>query len=49
MFSKEYENITEQIYTESTAEYANTALIGGEGEGEDRTFVAITNSSGRPT
>jgi hypothetical protein len=46
VFSKEYENITEQIYTESTAEYANTALIGGEGEGEDRTFVAITNGSG---
>lgn len=46
VFSKEYENLTEQIYTESLADYANTALIGGEGEGADRTFVAITTGSG---
>jgi hypothetical protein len=46
VFSKEYENLTEQIYTESVADYANTALIGGEGEGTDRTFVAITSGSG---
>jgi hypothetical protein len=46
VFSKEYENLTEQIYTESAADYANTALIGGEGEGSDRTFVAITSGSG---
>jgi len=46
VFSKEYENLTEQIYTESAADYANTALIGGEGEGANRTFVAITSGSG---
>lgn len=46
VFSKEYENLTEQTYTESVAEYANTALIGGEGEGSDRTFVTITQGSG---
>ena len=46
VFSKEYENLTEQIYTESAADYANTALIGGEGEGAGRTFVAITSGSG---
>lgn len=46
VFSKEYENLTEQSYTESAADYANTALIGGEGEGESRTFVAITSGSG---
>ncbi|HBT64601.1 MAG TPA: hypothetical protein DEB10_08085 [Ruminococcaceae bacterium] len=46
VFSKEYENLTEQSYTESAADYANTALIGGEGEGENRTFVAITSGSG---
>lgn len=46
VFSKEYENLTEQIYTESAADYANTALIGGEGEGTDRTFVAITSGTG---
>lgn len=46
VFSKEYENLTEQIYTESDIDYANTALIGGEGEGAERTFVAITSGSG---
>ncbi len=46
VFSKEYENLTEQVYTESDLDYANTALIGGEGEGAERTFVAITNGSG---
>jgi len=46
VFSKEYENLTEQIYTESATDYANTALIGGEGEGAGRTFVAITSGSG---
>lgn len=46
VFSKEYENLTEQVYTESETDYANTALIGGEGEGAQRTFVAITSGSG---
>ncbi len=46
VFSKEYENLTEQVYTESDLDYANTALIGGEGEGAERTFVAITSGSG---
>ncbi|NCC15695.1 MAG: hypothetical protein EOM28_05015 [Clostridia bacterium] len=46
VFSKEYENLTEQIYTISAADYANTALVGGEGEGSARTFVAIASGSG---
>lgn len=46
VFSKEYENLTEQSYTESATDYANTALIGGEGEGESRSFGAITSGSG---
>jgi len=46
VFSKGYENLIEQIYTISAADYANTALVGGEGEGADRTFVAITSGSG---
>lgn len=46
VFSKEYENLTEQSYTESAADYANTALIGGEGEGESRTFASIVSGSG---
>lgn len=46
VFSKEYENLTEQIYTISAGDYANTALVAGEGEGTERTFVAITSGSG---
>lgn len=46
VFSKEYENIIRQIYTQSTSDYANTALIGGEGEGAERSFVSIDNFSG---
>lgn len=46
VFSKEYENLTEQVYTVSAADFANTALVGGEGEGAERTFVAITSGSG---
>ena len=46
VFSKEYENLTEQTYTESEVDYANTALVGGEGEGTGRTFVTITGGSG---
>jgi len=46
VFSQEYENLTEQTYLESVSEYANTALIGGEGEGSDRTFVTIAQGSG---
>ncbi len=46
VFSKEYENLTEQSYTESASDYANTALIGGEGEGTGRTFATISSGSG---
>jgi hypothetical protein len=46
VFSKEYENLTEQTYIESIDDYANTALIGGEGEGSARQFAAITQGSG---
>jgi len=46
VFSKEYENLTEQVYMESVADTANTALIGGEGEGSARQFVSIINGTG---
>ncbi len=46
VFSKEYENLTEQTYVESADDYANTALVGGEGEGEARQFVTIAQGSG---
>jgi hypothetical protein len=46
VFSREYENLTEQTYIQSNADYAETALIGGEGEGVDRTFVSIIGDKG---
>lgn len=46
IFSKEYENIMEQIFTESLLSYANTALVGGEGEGSERTFVTAGSGAG---
>lgn len=47
MFSKEYDNLLDQTFSKSTATFANTAKIGGEGEGEEgRIFEYITNGSG---
>lgn len=46
VFSHEYENLTEQSYTHSDMGYANTALIGGEGEGASRVMAAITGDTG---
>lgn len=46
VFSREYENLTEQTYIKSNMDYADTALIGGEGEGVERTFVSIVGDIG---
>ena len=46
VFSKEYENVIDEIYTQSLLDYANTALIGGEGEGQERVFTDITGGTG---
>ena len=46
VFSREYENLTSQIYTQSAIDYANTALIGGEGEGTARVLASITETVG---
>jgi hypothetical protein len=46
VFSKEYENIIDQIFSQSVAEYATFALVGGEGEGADRTFVTVGGGTG---
>ena len=46
VFSREYENLTTQIYTQSAIDYANTALIGGEGEGASRVLASIADSAG---
>ena len=46
VFSREFENLTEQAYTHSVRDYACVALVGGEGEGELRTFVTSGSGSG---
>lgn len=46
VFSKEYENIIDQAFTQSVAEYASIALVGGEGEGSERILVTTGSGSG---
>jgi hypothetical protein len=46
VFSREYENLTEQTYTQGNGDYSNTALIGGEGEGDMRVLMSIEGTSG---
>ena len=46
VFSREYENLTSQIYTQSAVDYANAALIGGEGEGVSRVLASIADATG---
>lgn len=45
IFSRDFENILNQIYTESRNNYRNTALIAGEGEGPQRVLSSINNNS----
>lgn len=41
VFSDEFENLYNTEYQESVEKYANTTLIGGEGEGTERTFATV--------
>lgn len=41
VFSPEFENLGNTEYTKDTSEYANAAIVGGEGEGTARTFVSV--------
>jgi len=41
VFSREFENIINQTFTVSVRDFATFALVGGEGEGSDRTFVQV--------
>ena len=41
IFSKEFENILEQNYTDSLNNFRNTVLVGGMGEGSARKLVTI--------
>ena len=46
VFSREYENLLEQEYTHSRKDYANVALVGGEGEGSARVLVTTGTGAG---
>ncbi len=46
VFAREYENLTSQTFTRSAMDYANVALIGGEGEGTERVFAVSGDGSG---
>lgn len=46
IFSKEFENIIEQKYTDSINDYKNLCLVGGMGEGTARKLITIGNSIG---
>lgn len=45
VFSWEYENLTSQTF-KSASDYANVALVGGEGEGVERVFAVYGESEG---
>lgn len=46
IFSREFENILEQEYTDSFNNYRNTVLVAGEGEGTKRELVSIEEGIG---
>ncbi|AUN26220.1 hypothetical protein RSJ21_13520 [Clostridium botulinum] len=46
IFSRSFENILEQEYTDSLNNYRNTTLIAGAGEGKDRKITSIEEGAG---
>jgi len=46
IFSREFENILAQEYTDSFYNYRNLALVGGIGEGPERKLLTVGNGSG---
>lgn len=45
VFSDEFENLYNTDYQLFTEEYANTTLVGGEGEGVQRIYTTVNNSN----
>jgi len=46
IFSKEFDNILDQEYTDSTMDHKNVALVGGIGEDADRRLVTVGSGTG---
>lgn len=44
IFSKEFDNVLRQNYAESDSDYKTTAIVAGDGEGADRTYVTTNNN-----
>ena len=47
VFSEEYSNIEKANYTCDSSSFCNYALVGGQGEGENRVLVEIDNTEGK--
>ena len=45
VFSEEFENILNSEYELNSENYANTSLVGGEGEGVERIYTTVGNSN----
>jgi hypothetical protein len=45
VFSNEFENLYNSDYQLTTEEYANTTLVGGEGEGLERIYTTVGNNN----
>lgn len=45
VFSDDFENLYNTDYQLTTEEYANTTLIGGEGEGTERIYTTVNNTN----
>lgn len=45
VFSEKYENLSNTEYHTSDLDFANTALVGGEGEGKERKFITVNNEN----
>lgn len=46
VFSPEFDNIVDSNYMESKSAMKNVTLVGGEGEGSERRYTAVGNTSG---
>ncbi|NLJ90721.1 MAG: hypothetical protein GX323_07445 [Clostridiales bacterium] len=46
IFSIDYDNISEQELIESRMDYANTAIVAGQGEGADREITIVSDADG---
>lgn len=49
VFTEDFENLASFEYTEDYNDYANSAIVGGEGEGEARTIVETSTDGGVTT